>query len=124
MLAVFAGTFAVVMFFAAQDGPGATFSYLFGGLCVLVVLGCVLPSRSRHFFGSIVGVLLFAAGISYLVIEALRGTLLARRPGEPSVVMALIFLGVVGLPGLLYALRVRFGLRLGMSNNRSSGRVA
>jgi hypothetical protein len=111
MLAAFAGAFAIVMFFAAQGGPGATFSYLFGGLCVVVVLGCVLPGRARHFFGSIVGVLLFAVGISYLAVEGLRGTLLARRPGEPSVLMALIFLAVVGLPGLIYALRVRFGFR-------------
>ena len=66
MLAVFAGAFAVVMFVTAQSGPGATFSYLFGGLCVVVVLGCVLPGRARHFFGSIVGVLLFGAGIGYL----------------------------------------------------------
>jgi hypothetical protein len=110
MLAVFASAFAAVMFYAAQDGPGKTFNYLFGGLCVVVVLGCVLPGRARHFFGSIVGVLLFAAGIGYLAIEALRGTFLPRYPGEPSVLMALIFLAVVGLPGLIYALRVRFGL--------------
>src|SRR5262245_34588341 len=103
LLAVFASAFAVVMFLTAGDGPGATFSYVFGGLCVVVVLGCVLPGRARHFFGSIVGVLLFAAAIGYLALEALRGTFWPATPGEPSVLMALVFLAVVGLPGLIYA---------------------
>jgi hypothetical protein len=111
LLAVFAGIFAVVMFLSAQEGPGSTFSYLFGGLCVVVALGCVLPGRARHFFGSIVGVLLFAAGLAYLGTEALRGEFLSRHPGEPSVLLALVFLSVVGIPGLIYALRVRFGFR-------------
>ena len=56
-------------------------------------------------------------------MEVLRGTLLPRYPGEPSMLMALIFLAVVGLPGLTthYAFASDFD---GMSNNRSKGRDA
>jgi len=110
VLAVFAGAFAVVMFLTAPGGAGATFNYVFGGLCVVVVLGCVLPGRARHFFGSIVGILLFLAGVGYLV-EGLRASFLPRRGGEPSVFLALIFMAVCGLPGVIYAIRVRFGFR-------------
>jgi hypothetical protein len=76
VLAVFAGAFAAVMFLTAPDGAGATFSYAFGGLCVVVVLGCVLPGRARHFFGSLVGIFLFVAGVGYLLEGGLRGSFL------------------------------------------------
>jgi hypothetical protein len=80
-------------------------------LCIVVALGCILPGRARHFFGSIVGVLLFASAIGYLAFEIARGRLLPEDLGEPSALMAIIFLVVCGLPGLLYAVRTRFGFR-------------
>jgi hypothetical protein len=110
MLAVFAAVFAAVMFLTAE-GPGRTFSYLFGGLCVVVTLACVLPGRARQFFGSVVGTLLFIAAGWYLYSEIRSGPIFPERPGEPSVLFAGLFALICGLPGIAYALTTRFGFR-------------
>jgi hypothetical protein len=110
VLAAFSTLFAAVMFLSARDDSSALFSYSFGGLCLIVTLACVLPGRGRLFFGSIVGVLLFVSGIAYLGLEILNGRLVEPF-GEPSALMATAFVAFIGVPGLLYAVKTRFGFR-------------
>jgi hypothetical protein len=109
ILAVFVGLFAAVMFLTAPDDGNAIFFYLFGGLCAVIALACMFRGRVRQFFGSIIGVAVSALAIWYLWSEVKAGSLVSHRPGDPSLLKAILFGFVFGLPGLGYAIRTRFG---------------
>jgi hypothetical protein len=109
ILAVFSSLFAVVMFLTAPAGGDASFSYCFGGLCIVITLACVLPGRPRQFFGSIVGAVLFVAAVWYLFVEIASGPLLPQGSDARSILTAAIFALVCGLPGITYAVKTRFG---------------
>lgn len=111
ILAVFAGLFAAVMFLTAPDDGKAIYFYLFGGLCAVIALACVFRGRIRQFFGSIIGVGVFALAIWYLWGEAKTASFVSHRPGDPSLLQAILFTFGFGLPGLGYAVKTRFGFR-------------
>lgn len=67
--------------------------------------------RFRDFFGSCVGLALFAAGLWYLVGQLDAGTLYSGSHGRPSIVNAILFNFLFGVPGILFAMKVRFGFR-------------
>jgi hypothetical protein len=111
ILAVFAGLFAAVMFLTAPDDGKAIYFYLFGGLCAVIALACIFRGRVRQFFGSIVGVAVFALAIWYLWSEAKTASFVSHRPGDSSLLQAILFAFALGLPGLGYAVKTRFGFR-------------
>jgi hypothetical protein len=111
ILAVFAALFAAVMFLTAPDDGKAIYFRVFGGLCVVIALACIFTGRVRQFFGSIIGVALFALAIWYLYSEATAGQFLSHRLGESSALQAILFGFAFGVPGLGYAVKTRFGFR-------------
>ena len=111
ILAVFASLFAAVMFLAAPDDGKAIYFYLFGGLCAAIALICIFRGRVRQFFGSIIGVAVFALAVWYLWGEATGGSFVSHRPGDSSLLKAILFGFAFGLPGLGYAVKTRFGFR-------------
>ena len=111
LLAFFSFLFAFVMYLHGKGHPSPLFSYFFSFFCAAIGLVCITSGRVRQFFGSFVGVTLFAAGIWYLFTEVTGGPVLSESRSEPSVVNALFFLAVFGVPGLLYAFSAKFGIR-------------
>ena len=111
ILAVFAGIFAAVMLLTAPDDGKAIYFYLFGGLCTVIALACIFRGRVRQFFGSIIGVAVFALAIWYLWGGAKTGSFVSHGPGDPSLLQAILFAFAFGLPGIGYAVKTRFGFR-------------
>lgn len=120
ILAVFAGLFATVMFLTAPDDGKAIYFYLFGGLCAVIALACIFRGRVRQFFGSIIGVVVFALAVWYLWSEAKTASFVSHRPGDPSLLQAILFAFAFGLPGIGYAVKTRFGFR-GTNNQSQRG---
>ena len=71
----------------------------------------ILSGRPRDFFGSCVGLALFAAGIWYLAGQLDAGHLYSGSRSRPSLLNAVLFLVSFGLPGVVFAVRTRFGFR-------------
>jgi hypothetical protein len=111
ILAVFAALFAAVMFFTVPDDGKAIYFRLFGGLCAVIALACIFTGRVRQFFGSVIGVSLFALAAWYLCSEATAGQFFSHGLGDPSALKAILFAFAFGLPGLGYAMKTRFGFR-------------
>ena len=93
---------------------------VFAAFCLTISLVCFLRGRPRQFFGSLIGLSLFLLGCSYIIEQLLGGPLLSSGRSEPSVVNAGLFTLFFGVPGLLYALRVRFGFA---SSNKGFNRT-
>jgi membrane-bound ClpP family serine protease len=114
-LAPFLLAFAVVMAFMVSDwtsGAGAGIALLITGAMLLVLK--LYDTEQFDWAGRVVAGLVFVAYVSYLVHElATEGVPdhLPRSPAEASPVNALLGLLVIGIPGLLYAVRGRFGAR-------------
>jgi hypothetical protein len=111
LLAVFATLFGYIMFLhgTTADPDKAWFSYAFGGFCFFIAAASVLKGRAAQFCGSVVGSCVFVSGLLYLGYELLSGPVVSGSRSESSVINALRFLMVFGVPGLLYTARARFG---------------
>ena len=109
LLGLFSGLFGVVMVITAPDNDKSIFFYLFGGFCFLICFACIVKGKARQFLGSIIGVCIFLLSLGYLVNEIIGGPLISGSRSEPSVINAIAFLILFGIPGLSYALRVKFG---------------
>jgi hypothetical protein len=110
-LAVAAGLMGLMMFLHAStaDADKAWFSYAFGAFCVLISAASILRGRAARFCGSLIGVCVFVAGLAYLWHELSAGPIASGSFRRPSVVNAVLFQLVFGLPGLFYAINSRFG---------------
>ena len=111
ILALFAGLFGVVMLLIAPPTDKAIFFYLFGVFCLLIAIASITKGRVRQFVGSLVGVALFILSLWYLYAEISGGVFISSRRSEPSVVHAVMFLILFGLPGIAYAIKVKFGAK-------------
>lgn len=111
VLASFAFLFAFIMYLHGTGHPTPFFSYFFGFFCAAVGIISITTGRVRQFFGSFVGLTVFAAGLAYLYSEISGGTFFSGSRSEPSVVNAIAFMIIFGIPGLIYALHARFGTR-------------
>jgi hypothetical protein len=80
-------------------------------LCFLVAIAGGTGGRVRQFAGSVLGCALFAVSLVYLWAEVTGGPWISARRSEPSVLNAVAFFAVFGLPGLAYMVMARFGLR-------------
>ena len=111
LLGLVAGLFGVVMFLVAPpstDSKAIGF-YAFGALCLLIAIACFTSGRVRQFIGSIIGCSIFLAGVAYLAAELSGGKLWGST--NPSAYNAAKYLLFIGIPGIVYAYKVRFGFR-------------
>ena len=109
-----------VMIISAPENDKALMFYLFAGFCLLITLACFTKNRVRQFAGSIVGVLIFLAGVVYLISEIESGLFWSGQKSEPSVFNAMCYLFFIGLPGISYAYKTRFGFPAQKNNNIDS----
>ena len=85
--------------------------YLAPGFCFLVVAACVTRGRTSRFFGSCIGLAVFAFTCLYAVSEAKTGRWLPAHRRDASLFGAIISVIVFGLPGLYWAWKARFGFK-------------
>ena len=111
ILAVVAALFGVMMIAIAPPTDKAVFFYGFGTFCVAIAVACVTRGRTAEFFGSFVGLVVFGLGVWYIGSVLLEGELWSGRKSQPSLINALLFMGVFGVPAALYVYHVRFGFR-------------
>ena len=109
ILAVFAGLFGVMMLLIAPPTDKAIFFYAFGVFCLLIAFASITKGRVRQFAGSLIGTALFLLSLGYLYAVINGGVIMSNSRSEPSVKNALIFLFLFGLPGIAYAMKVKFG---------------
>jgi hypothetical protein len=108
LLGVFSALFAVMIIVMAADSGNSFWGLVIGIFCLAIAITCVTWGRVRKFAGSLLGAALFCMSLGYLWTE-LTGSRLLSLPGEPSVLNAGLFLLFLGIPGLAYALKARFG---------------
>lgn len=109
ILASFSALFAAVMFLTAPATDKAIYFHAFGALCGLISIACLTSGRVRQFFGSIIGAALFVLSAWFLYSQVQSGHYLSRGPSDPSLLNSILFLVAFGIPGLRYAVKVRFG---------------
>jgi hypothetical protein len=110
-LGLVAGLFCAGMAVMAPSSGSPIGFYLFAVFCGSIALACLFTGRWRRLIGRFIGAAVFAASAWYFVGQLSAGTLISGSRSEPSILNALIFLLVAGLPGLLFALFGRFTWR-------------
>ena len=110
VLGFFSGLFGVVMILVAPPTDKAVYFYMFGAFCLLITLACFTKGRARQLIGSILGCALFVLSVGYLVYETAVGPLFSGSRSASSILNALFFVAVYGIPGAAYAYKARFGL--------------
>jgi hypothetical protein len=103
------GLFGVVMILIAPPMVKNIYFYLFGAFYLFITIACFTGGRIRQFVGSTIGVIIFIAGLAYLVAELTAGVYWSARSSEPPVFNALLYLFLIGVPGAAYAYKARFG---------------
>ena len=113
VLGLVAGLFGCVMFLAAPSSsdPKAIGFYAFGVFCMLITAACFTSGRVRQFIGSVIGCAIFLVGVAYLISELSGGVLLPGSRANPSAYNAIKYCLFIGIPGVVYAYKVRFGFR-------------
>lgn len=109
LLAFFSGLFGLGMILIAPPTEKAIFYYLFGGFCLLICFVSITKGKVRQFIGSIIGVLLFFLSGWYLVSQLLSGPFISGSRSEPSFINSIYFFIAFGIPGVSYAIKVKFG---------------
>ena len=108
-----AALFGLLMILIAspETGSKAIFFYGLGAFCLSIAVACFTSGRVRQFVGSAIGCIIFLTGVWYLAAEVHTGALWSSRRSDPSAYKAVLYLLFIGLPGLSYAYRARFGFR-------------
>lgn len=111
LTAIFAGIFGLMsVAFAWQAQPDkAWMSYLFGAFCFAIALVCFLRGRAASFVGGLIATGIVCTGLAYLVSELIHGTIFTSRRSDSSIVNAVLFLIMFGLPAAKYVLATKFG---------------
>lgn len=112
LLGFMSALFGLVMVLTAPAGePRAVWFYLFGAFCFFIALACFTSGRVRQFIGSLIGCAIFLAGVAYLAAELSGGVFWSGSRATPSAYNAVKYLLLIGIPGVAYAYKVRFGFR-------------
>ncbi len=111
-IALFAALSGVIMVLhGSRADPAATWpSYALGLFCWTISAANLLPGRAGQFFGSIVGLCVFLAGLAYVGLQLRASPLVTPGHNDPSLLKACVFLLMFGVPGALYVVVARFGL--------------
>ena len=102
---------AGLMVIIAPDDENRIGFYGIAAFAVAAGAFCFASARLKDFLGSCVGVAAFVAGLWYLAGQLDSGEVYSGSRSRPSIINAVLFLVVFGLPGLLFALKTRFGFR-------------
>lgn len=112
LLGLMAALFGLVMVLTAPTGePRVVWFYAFGIFCLFITVACFTSGRVRQFIGSLIGCIIFLAGVAYLIAELYGGVLWSGSRASPSVYNAAMYLLFIGIPSVVYACKVRFGFR-------------
>lgn len=112
LLGCVSALFGLVMVLAAPTRePRAVWFYAFGVFCFFITLACFTSGRVRQFIGSIIGCTIFLVGVAYLAVELSGGVFWSGSRASPSAYNAANYLLFIGIPGVVYAYKVRFGFR-------------
>ena len=109
VLALVALLFGAGMLAIASSTEAPAIGYAFGAFCLFVAAGCATQGRVRRFILSTLGLSLFGVGLAYIYSQATSGPLVSRR-SDPSLLNSILFMLALGIPGLGYAVRAKFGL--------------
>jgi hypothetical protein len=109
-LGIIALLLGALMAAVAPDDDKRVFFYGFTVFCTLMAAVCFTQGRARQFFGSVFGSSVFLIGVWYLATQLQSGPLYSGARSQPSVVNAVLFLVIFGIPGIVYAWRARFGV--------------
>lgn len=99
------------MFLIAPPTEKQVHFYLFGGFCLVISLACIFKGRVRQFLGSVIGSALLILSVWYLASEIIGGGPVFSARSDQSIYNALLFTAFFGIPGITYALKVKFGFR-------------
>ena len=99
----------LLMALIAPDDRTRLFFYGFAVFCFLIGVVCFTQGRSRQFCGSVIGLCVLVAGAWYLATQLQAGPLVSGSRSQPSVLNAVFFNVVFGLPSIAYIWRTRFG---------------
>jgi len=110
ILGFFSGLFGIGMILAAPPTETAIFFHAFGVLCLLICAASITRGRVRQFVGSLIGCTLFGLSAWYLYSQLMDSTFLSDRRSEPSVIGSISFFLAFGIPGVTYAIKVKFGI--------------
>ncbi|MDQ3024796.1 MAG: hypothetical protein M3R04_10550 [bacterium] len=110
-LGVVALLIGALMALIAPDDEHRVHFYGVAVFCTFMAVTCFSQGRVRAFCGSVIGVTVFGLGIWYLIGQFDHGQFYSGSRSRPSIVNAVAFNLVFGLPGLIYAWVKRFGFR-------------
>jgi hypothetical protein len=113
VLGIVSGFFGAIMFLAAPPStePRAVGFYAFGAFCLFITIACFTTGRVRQFIGSLIGTVIFLVGVAYLAAELTDGARWSDSRAGSTAFNAVRYLLFIGIPGIAYACKVRFGFR-------------
>ncbi|MCL2872002.1 MAG: hypothetical protein FWF41_03310 [Betaproteobacteria bacterium] len=113
LLAFVTGLFGVVMLLIALTGPPegkAPHFCVFALLCLAIAVACFTKGRVAQFFGSLIASGVLVVALFYLGHELSEGSFWKGSRSQPSIVNALFFCFLFGIPAAVYLIEAKFGL--------------
>ncbi|MGM9481387.1 hypothetical protein ACS5PN_09375 [Roseateles sp. NT4] len=109
ILALFASVFGLVMVTPPKGSDHSWGAYLFGAFCFAIALVCVLKGRAAQIVGAFIALCIACAGLANLGSALMDAPFFMGRRSDVSVLNALLFCGVFGVPAAMYLWATRFG---------------
>ena len=110
-IAFFAALFGIGMILMSSSSGHQLGFIVMGAFCILIALACVTTGDFQQFVGSIIGLSIFIIGILYLYSQVTSGAKIYTGRTEPSVVLSILYIIFIGLPGIRYVIKARFGFK-------------
>ncbi|MCO1337014.1 hypothetical protein MO867_22070 [Microbulbifer sp. OS29] len=111
LLGLVAGLFGVVMVLIAPGMSKPIGIYGFGAFCIAISLLCVFTGKYRNYLGRLVGAVVFAVSMCFLVNEISGSKLISSSKAEPAIINAVLFFLAFGLPGGWFAAKGKFPIK-------------
>lgn len=111
LLGFFSALFGVVLIwleYLSTNSQNPYAMYAFGFFCLSISFACIVKGAARKFIGRVIGAAVFLLSGWYLYSMVSTGAFLSGSRSEPSIINAIIFFVVFGLPGIWYAVFVKF----------------
>ncbi|MBI3832138.1 MAG: hypothetical protein HY291_21635 [Planctomycetes bacterium] len=102
-----AAFFSVYMVFMASETKVPIAALAFAAFCAVLATACFTTGKIRNIACRIMGGVIFAAGVVYLISQLFEGEVVAGK-SHPSILNAIFFLAFFGIPGICYAIRGKF----------------
>lgn len=99
--------FSVYMVFMAGEAQAPIVALAFAAFCAVLATACFTTGKVRNLACRTMGGVIFAVSIFYLITQLFEGEVVAGK-SHPSILNAIGFLVVFGIPGICYAIRGKF----------------